>query len=336
MSTIICNQSVRVGAWAAVLVLLLQGPAAFAQTENEALARGLFNEGRRLMNAGQYDEACPKLEAARRLYPGSGVLLNLGLCYERSNRAASAWTVYGEAVFSAQHAGRQDDEAEAKRRQAAIESRVPHLTIAVSSPARDLVVHLDGRSIDPVAWGSTLVVDAGPHQVAAEAPGRVPWASIVVVSDPTMTTKVQVPELVTKPAEARSASVAPGAVSTASGPSPAPQPAAMATTEPPSSSLGSMQQTWSYVTMGVGVAAIGAGAVIGLVAKGQDNSASKETGAARFNDSTSAVHLGDAGSIVAGVGGVIAAAGLTLWLTAPKSTVTAQVEGTMLKLGTKF
>jgi hypothetical protein len=335
MSTIICNQSVRVGAWAAALLLLLQAPAAVAQTENEALARGLFNEGRRLMNAGQYDEACPKLEAARRLYPGSGVLLNLGLCYERSNRAASAWTVYGEAVFSAQHAGRQEDEAEAKRRQAAIESRVPHLTIAVSSPAHDLVVHLDGRSIDPVAWGSTLAVDAGPHQVAAEAPGRVPWAATVVVSDPTMTTKVQVPELVTKPAEARSPSVAPG-VSTASSPSLAPQPPATATTEPPASKSGSMQQTWSYVTMGVGVAAIGAGAVIGLVAKGQDNSASKEMGMARFNDSTSAVHLGDAGSIVAGVGGVIAAAGLTLWLTAPKSTVTAQVEGTMLKLGTKF
>ena len=77
-----------------------------AQAEDQAAARALFNEGRELLTAGRYAEACPKFEAARKLYASAGILLNLGDCYERLGRTASAWTEFGEAVSLARRTAR--------------------------------------------------------------------------------------------------------------------------------------------------------------------------------------------------------------------------------------
>ena len=63
-------------------------PVARAQAEDQAAARALFDEGRALMKAGQYADACPKLEAARRLFTSAGILLNLADCHEKIGRTA--------------------------------------------------------------------------------------------------------------------------------------------------------------------------------------------------------------------------------------------------------
>ncbi len=73
------------------LVSLVSAAPAHAQAEDRAAARALFDEGRQLMAAERYDAACPKFEAARKLAQSTGVLLNLGECYERLGRTASAW-----------------------------------------------------------------------------------------------------------------------------------------------------------------------------------------------------------------------------------------------------
>src|SRR6202040_2283990 len=117
-------------------------------------ARALFNEARELMKAGQYDEACPKLEAATRLHEGSGLLLNLGDCYEHIGRTASAWTEFGEAASAAERLGRAMDQAEAPKRRPAMEPRLSRLAIRVSKEARGLVVKRDGTALDRGAWGT--------------------------------------------------------------------------------------------------------------------------------------------------------------------------------------
>src|SRR6202040_697588 len=111
-------------------------------------ARALFNEARELMKAGQYDEACPKLEAATRLHEGSGLLLNLGDCYEHVGRTASAWTEFGEAASAAERQGRAVDQAEAQKRQAAIEPKLSRLAIRVNKEAPGLVVKRDGSALE--------------------------------------------------------------------------------------------------------------------------------------------------------------------------------------------
>src|SRR3954465_9465866 len=65
---------------------------------NRAAAEALFNQGRDLMTAGKFVEACPKFEASQQLDPGLGTMLNLAECYEKTGRTASAWAEYREAI----------------------------------------------------------------------------------------------------------------------------------------------------------------------------------------------------------------------------------------------
>ena len=168
---------------------------ALAQAEDQAGARALFTDGKRLMKSGKYAEACPKLEAAQKLYSSAGILLNLGDCYEKIGRTASAWTRFGEAASVAARSNRSDDADEARRRQEALEPALVRLTIRVPSPVPGLVVSRDGVTLDEAIWGTTLPVDPGDHLVRAEAPGFEPWAASVSITKRGDTTTVKVPKL---------------------------------------------------------------------------------------------------------------------------------------------
>jgi len=169
---------------------------ALAQAEDQAGARALFTEGKRLMKAGKYAEACPKLEAAQKLYSSAGILLNLGDCYEKIGRTASAWTRFGEAVSVATRSNRADDADEARRRQEALEPALVRLTIRVPSPVPGLSVSRDGVTLDEAIWGTTLPVDPGDHLVRAEAPGYEPWSTSVSLTRRGDTVTVKVPKLI--------------------------------------------------------------------------------------------------------------------------------------------
>ncbi len=256
------------------------------------------------MKSGEFAPACPKLEAAVKLYRGSGVLLNLADCYEHVGRTASAWTEFGEAASLAVLAGRQDDESEARRRQAALEPRLAHLVVDVKGPAPTLSLSWDGKELLPAAWHTRIPVDPGPHTLAATAPGRAAWsASVNVASEATET--VEVPELLPLPPPSHEADKArvPG---------------------PPT--------YWTRRReLGIGVASggvlvLGAAGVLGLVASSEFSRANGEAGSARVHDSGTAVTEGNVATVVAAVGAAATAIGLVVWLTARSTPtpVTAQ------------
>jgi hypothetical protein len=168
---------------------------AWAQAEDQAGARALFTEGKQLMKAGKYAEACPKLESAQKLYSSAGILLNLGDCYEKVGRTASAWTRFGEAASVATRSNRSEDADEAHRRQEALEPALVRLVIRVSSPVPGLVVTRDGVALDEAIWGTKLPVDPGDHLVRAEAPGYEPWSTSVSITKRGDTLTVKVPKL---------------------------------------------------------------------------------------------------------------------------------------------
>jgi len=151
--------------------------------QEQVLAQALFDEGRRLMDAKRFDEACPKLAESQRLDPGGGTLLNLAICYEEQGKLASAKNNFEEALALAMRDGRKDRQKIARERIAAIGSAVPHLTVVVppASELDSLEVKLDGLVLRRAAWSVATPVDPGAHVIEAAAIGRAPWSSTVRV-----------------------------------------------------------------------------------------------------------------------------------------------------------
>jgi hypothetical protein len=304
------------GALALAFVLRAAPAAAQGSPQDQAAARVLFNESRELMTQGKYAEACTKLEGASRLYSGSGVLLNLGDCYEHLGRTASAWTEFSEAASAAERASRSDDFAEARRRQAALEPKLSRLVIRVARAVPGLVVKRDGSAIDRAAWGEAAPVDPGNHTVTAEAPGFLPWTGTASATGEGRSVAVDVPELVFVPTP----------TPTMADLFPANAPVAKPVATPTADYWTSRRITSATVT-GLGVVGVGVGGVLALLAKSNDSSAENETGAQRHADSVSAVNTGNVASVLIVGGAVVAASGLVLWLTAPSSPVQVGTSG---------
>jgi len=295
-------------AGALVSACLAAAPAA-AQAEDQAAARVLFAEGRRLMKEGQYEQACPKLEAASKLHPGSGVRLNLADCFEHIGRIASAWAEFGEAAAVAKQSNRSEDELEAHKRQAALEPRLSRVLIRVTRSVDGLVVKRDGRIIDRGAWDTPLPVDPGNVALTAEAAGYAPWSQSIKITAPG-TTNVVIPALAQL--EGTTATPAPTEPHE----------------KPPSWWTG--RRALGVAMTGAGVVGAAVGGVLALSAKSQYNTAENESGAARHNDSVSAVNTGNVASVVLCVGAGVAAGGLVVWVTAPSTTTTVGTNGSQL------
>ena len=59
-------------------------------------AEVLFEDGVRLMKAGQFDEACPKIAESQRLEPRPGTLFTLAECLANDGKIATALARYEE------------------------------------------------------------------------------------------------------------------------------------------------------------------------------------------------------------------------------------------------
>jgi hypothetical protein len=310
----------------------------------------VFEEARRLLAAGKYQEACAKLEETRKLYAGPGVLLNLGDCYEHLGRTASAWSAFGDSATAASRAGRSDDETEANRRRTLLAPRVPHLVVQVTKELPGLVITRDGDAVPRSDWGRAIPVDPGSHDVRAEASGYLRWESRTTVPDAGQTVTVAVPELQgvapaaqttaeqqptqppgqTPPAPPNTSNATTTSTSTGS---PAEAPASEG--QSGSASSGRTQRILAVASGATGLAAMGAGGILGLVAKSKYDTAQQE-GAGRHADSVSAVNLGNIATGATIAGGVLAAAGLVLWFTAPTSVAQVGSDGRQLLIAGQF
>ncbi len=171
--------------------------------QDAATAQALFEEARSLMQQQQYERACPKFAESQRLGPASGTLLNLGECYAKLGKSASAWAAFKEAIPAAHSAGQTDREQFARERIAEIEGKLVRLAIKVTTPpAPQLVVKRDGVVLGEAAWGTPVPVDPGPHVVEATAPGRRPWKTTIEVRTAPSNEEVVVPILDAQPAPA--------------------------------------------------------------------------------------------------------------------------------------
>jgi tetratricopeptide (TPR) repeat protein len=223
----------------AALVALSAGTAR-AQTPpptaEHARADALFDEGRALMNKGDFTAACPKFEESQRLDPALGTLFNLGLCVEGQGKVASAIAIWRDAYRQAKAAGEAKRATTAAEHIAAIESRVPTLVLRVAQPTPDLHVTVAGRAITDLV--APVEVDPGDVEVIASAADHAPFTTTIAVHEKDRAV-VEVPVLV----EAR----------------------ALAT--PPAPSPERPRRTLVLGLAGGGVVAVAVGAVLGVTAR---------------------------------------------------------------------
>src|SRR5262252_2574420 len=118
---------------ASILVMgLIWASSAHAQpADTTTLAEQLFNQGREAAAKNDWANACPKFEASLRYDPALGTRLNLANCYDKLGKLAKAWCMYRDAADRAAQAGDLKRKEYALQQAAALEPRLPRLTIAV-------------------------------------------------------------------------------------------------------------------------------------------------------------------------------------------------------------
>lgn len=147
----------------------------------EVRAEALFDEGLALQRLGQPAQACERFEASAEHAALPHALLQVGNCREPDD-PLGALTSFEAALVAAgkvtDSTRRQAYEAAAKKRVAALESRLP--TITVYPPAERNVrveVTADGGQARAVArFGVPLRFNPGKYRLTASAPGTEPYA----------------------------------------------------------------------------------------------------------------------------------------------------------------
>ena len=247
-----------------MLALLLSlGDMASARADvdasSKAAAETLFKDGRRLMSAERYAEACPKLAESQRLDPAAGTLMNLADCFEKNGQTASAWVTFTEAARAADARKRSDWKATAEGRVRALEPLLSMLAIEVDGATAKLdpVVVRDAAPVGRAQWGMPIPTDPGAHVVEVTVKGYEPFHARVVVAAQRDRAVIRVPAL--RPLAQPPGGAQPAQVSS----SPAPAPA-----EPTSA-----RRPIAIGALVAGGAALGVGVVFGVLAAGQASTA---------------------------------------------------------------
>jgi hypothetical protein len=251
----------------------------------------LFEQGKANLEAHRYAEACSQLGESERIEPAVGTLGLLAACHEKLGHLATA---YREYLQSAERASAVGDTREgyARARAQELRARVPVLAVRSRTMEPGLVATLDGEGIE---LARPLLVNPGVHRIFATATKRRPWETELTL------------------AEGASAEVVVPALSPEG-----PAPPAPVSSPKKADERSSVPPPAAWVTLGVGVVAIGVGAVTGVlaVAKREDLEgacgAELECREPAWSDVDSYNRLRVATTAALTAGGVIAAAGIVL------------------------
>lgn len=180
------------GLLAAAGLSTLAAPASADSTGNvpDPVAQALFQDGRDLVDKGQWDAGCTKFEASMLLYQAASTLLNIARCYEHKGKLASAWSAYKRVqVLNRETIG--DDRRRAIDELAAAEiakitPRLPKIKLSMKQPVLGVTLRKDGELLPAAVIGTEVPVDGGEHEIAADAPGYRPFRSRFEVQESTL------------------------------------------------------------------------------------------------------------------------------------------------------
>ena len=309
---------------------------------NKAAAEAIFEQGKLLMQSGDYQQACLKFEASQKLDEGIGTLLYLADCYEKIGRTASAWAMFKEAASMAGAQGQESRQKLATQRAHTLESGLAKLTIDVARGNETLLgfeISNDGVTVPSAQYGAPVPVDPGEHKIEASAPGKRTYSEVVNLTNGTGHITVPLLTDLGTPAGESKATLTSVTSSSKLADS------SMLTSIPRSSSgssrdaltsAGRSQRVLSYVLGSVGLIGVGIGTYFGFTAM-HSNTESKsqcnadnanlcpDQGVSLRNDALRDARISTAGFIA---GGALLAAGAIFYFTAPDDKPTFMRAGT--------
>ncbi|KYG05311.1 hypothetical protein BE21_41555 [Sorangium cellulosum] len=164
------------------LVLCSLAAAAPAAAQDSAAAEALFNQGLADMEAGRYEAGCKAIAESHRLEPKLGALFTLATCESRWGRIAAASAHFGEYLAQVEQLPPEQKSRQGDRPKVARQERdrlaplVPELSLALPPGApTGTVVKRDGGVVDGAALGASVPVEPGEHVVSTQAPGGSVW-----------------------------------------------------------------------------------------------------------------------------------------------------------------
>lgn len=238
----------RRGGYVALALSMLAAPA-FADEPSpgeRAQAEALFQAAKDLQAQGKLAEACPKYAESNRLDPKPGTALNLAVCHEDDGKTASAWVEFLEAAKLAARSHQGERERYAKKRAEELEKKLSRVTFVGEGGDARTELRLDGRLMASGVLGTQLPLDPGPHEISAEAPGKVRWEKKLMVPTGPAELTVEIPPL---------GAALPAEPPKADAPAPAPAPPAKA----PGGSYAP-----AAIAAGVAVVGLGVGTAFGV------------------------------------------------------------------------
>jgi hypothetical protein len=192
-----------------ILLLVTISSVAFADDADSA-----FQRGQSAMKAGRVHEACDAYAKSEQLAARAETEVALASCYEQDGKPASAARMYRAAGQAA--------------KAAKLEARAPKLRFAISPTVPGVIVKVDGVVVSAT---EDALVDTGPHEVIATAPGFAGHASAPVDREKAILDVIVRMEPVAEPAPAPAAPAPAKTEPAPAAPAPEAAPTAMPTAE---------------------------------------------------------------------------------------------------------
>jgi hypothetical protein len=305
---------------ALALALLLVPAAARAQTPDadKAAARILAQQGQDALDGKDFATAADRFGRAVELVHVPTLALGLARAQVGLGKWIAAQETYNRLLHEPVPAGAPPAFAkartDARRELDALEPRIPSVIINVKG-ADAFEVFLDGQPVPRAVLGVNQPVNPGDHVIRAQAKGLAPVEARVKVTErkaETVTLTLGAPPPLPVPPPPP---VKPPVLVAPVAPPPAVVP-------PPPAPKSSTQRTLGFVGLGVGVAGLAMGGIAGGIALGKHASLAPSCPGGHCLNQQSAVdsynlagNISTAGFVV---GGVLAATGVVLLVTAPR------------------
>ncbi len=165
-------------AMAALLILGGETPAhaePMKQVCDLVAAKARFDEGKDLVDRGDWAAGCAKFEASMVLCAAASVQINVARCRAHDGKLAMALADYQKALVINRETPKPERrkalEELATKELAEITKRVPTLTITVRKAPPDLMVTRDASFVPANVFGEPVPVDVGKHVIIASASG---------------------------------------------------------------------------------------------------------------------------------------------------------------------